>query len=306
LPPRSSEQTEFLRVRWSIYLEEMLAGSDASRAKLAETLGVPTSRVSQWLTGERGVESMTAFSVGEVLRDSFAIDTSGPDALFAAGHFADLLRLMRAAARDSRAQAGRFTVALYCRLPHRFLKCEVAALAAYPQAIEDYREDRLEQHEAARLKRDARLALSSNVERSTLDSEVAWILAHEGYGEPLARAWQQAQRPLDLLEIPPIPRSVPYGPPPAAGSARLPAIARQAPVSAPYVPPVGPPPSEAIAAVIEAIIALARALERRNPSTTAPRLWRMLAEWAFAVDADAFERFSPLLPSTYAHFVLEN
>jgi hypothetical protein len=86
----------------------------------------------------------------------------------------------------------------------------------------------------------------------------------------------------------------------------LPAIARQAPVSAPYVPPVGPPPSEAIAAVIEAIIALARALERRNPSTTAPRLWRMLAEWAFAVDADAFERFSPLLPSTYAHFVLEN
>jgi hypothetical protein len=306
LPPRSSEQTEFLRVRWSIYLEETLARSDASRAKLAEALGLPTSRVSQWLTGERGVESTTAYAVGETLRETFGIDTSGPDALFAAGHFADLLRLMRAAARDSRPNAGRFAIAIYCRLPHRFLQGDVAALAAYPRTIERYSEDRFEQHEAARLKRDAKLACFPNGERSVLDSEVAWIFDHDGYGEPLTRAWQQAQRPLDLLEVPPIPRSIPYGPAPASGSARLPAIGGTAPVSAPYVAPVGPPPSDAIAAVIEAIIALARALERRNPSTTAPRLWRMLAEWAFAVDAAAFERFAPLLPSTYAHFVLEN
>ena len=44
--PRA-EQAEYQRVRWSFYLEAALAAGGPTRAKFADALEVPTSRVSQ-------------------------------------------------------------------------------------------------------------------------------------------------------------------------------------------------------------------------------------------------------------------
>jgi len=308
MPPRPSEQTEFLRVRWSTYLEGLLGSGAASRASIADALDLPTSRLSQWLAGERGVEPATAFEAGETLRERFGLDTSGPDALFAAGHFTDLFRLLRATAFTDARDAGELAVALYCRIPGRFLADELRALALYPTAIERYREDKLEAHEAARLRRDGALAASHAIANAEREGEAAKLVATPFARQAVAHAWQQAQRPLDLPNVPrlmPMPAAAPPG---AAGAARSFVAGVASVASAPPVPepaPLGPPPPDAIAVLIEAIIALARALDRRNPSTTAPRLWRMLPEWAFSVDATAFERFAGLLPSAYAHFSLE-
>jgi hypothetical protein len=95
-------------------------------------------------------------------------------------------------------------------------------------------------------------------------------------------------------------------PMPASALARVASIAPSADAAPPPIQstPVAPPPVEAIAALSDVIIALARALESRNPTLTAPRLWRMLAEWAFELAPAAFERYAPLLPETYAHFAI--
>jgi hypothetical protein len=326
--PRA-EQAEYQRVRWSLYLETQFATGGPTRAKFADALEVPTSRVSQWLASERGVEAQTAFAAGEVLRDAFGLLTSGSEALYAAGCFADVLRLLREAAMnegsggiggpsrpdvsggiggpsrpDVNVERER-VVALYCMLPRRFLASEVQALAAYPRAVAGYRENEFERHEAARLRRDAELLAA----RGNADAGVHFRREAEGSLASVAAvaqfrlAWQRAQRPLDLPRVV-LPRPVPM-PMPATARARESPAAPAAGAAPAVVPlqlaPVGPPPAEAIAALSDVVIALARALESRNPTLTAPRLWRMLAEWAFELAPAAFERYAPLLPETYAH-----
>lgn len=296
--PRA-EQAEYQRVRWSLYLDALLAAGGPTRARFADALELPTSRVSQWLAGERGVEAGTAFVVGERLRETFGVRTSGCEALYAAGYFADLLRLLREAALEDRGPARERAVALYCSLPRRFLASEIRALDGYARTVDGYRESEFEHHEAARLRRDAELAATRTAHDAPSASlEIDAELMSHAAVEQFRTAWQRAQHPLDLPRVviaPPMPM------PGAAASSR--AVPAAVPVPAvTRIAPLDPPPVEAIAALIDVIIALARALESRNPTLTAPRLWRMLAEWAFELAPSAFERYAPLLPEAYAHF----
>ncbi len=288
-------------MRWSLYLELQLARGVPSRAKLAETLDLPTSRVSQWLAGERGVEAGTAYDVGEVLRERFDVPTSGSDALFASGHFADLFRLLRAASYDESDAALERVVARFCTLPGAFLPLEIEALDAFERSPRN-RPSAFERYEATRLRRDGEIAraLAHGAATSAEKNDAERAIALPAAREQFARAWHFAQRPLDLPRVvmpPPMPRAIA----PAGAVAGL-VVPAAAPVAGGSVEPIAPPPLEAISALADAVIALARALETRNPSLTAPRLWRMLAEWAFELDPGSFERYAPLLPQTYAHF----
>jgi hypothetical protein len=299
-----SDQAEFQRVRWSLYLELQLAHGVPSRAKLAEALDLPTSRISQWIAGERGVEASTAYDVGELLRARFELPTSGCDALYAAGCFTDLVRLLRAASYDETDGALERVVARYATLPAAFLSLEIEALATYERTLHHYRTNEFETHETARLRRDDQIAraLAQSEATRTLAHEASRLLRSPQAQRQFARAWHLAQRPLEIprvVMLPPVARAIAPG-----TSAASPAPAAT-PTYAGYaadIEPLAPPPVEAISALAEVVIALARALETRNPSLTAPRLWRMLAEWAFELDPAAYERYAPLLPETYAHF----
>lgn len=283
----------------------MLAEGGPSRAKLAEILELPTSRVSQWLAGERGVEAATAFDVGEALRSHFDLATSGPDALYAAGHFADLLRLLRSAGLARDATSRERAVALYARLPGRFLRGEVAALDAYSGKIPDYQEHEndFDGHEAGRVRHDAGLERGQQGRTNAIRDEVDDLLAEDTSQVCIAAAWRRAQRLIEnaftvtfpLVDDTRLQESVALAP----DRAQLPLIAYD-------LQAMQPTPDKVIAAIIEVVIALARALERHNPTTTAPRLWRMLAEWAHALDTAAFTRFSSLLPPVYAHFAVNS
>lgn len=292
-------QSEFQRVRWSVFLEETFAGTSASRNRVAEALDLPTSRVSQWMSGERGVEAGTAFALGETLRCDFGIATSGIEALYAAGYFGDVLRVLRAVSLDERPESRRIAVALYAALPGGFLASDVRALERYPRAVDGYRENEFEKHEAARVRRDAAIAgmPATPAFAGARDSCRAIAFSQAAFAV-VAGAYGRAQRPLDLPRIT-LPRSIAQpsivAPAPAATASAAPDRLRLE--AAP--PPLEPPPVEAVAAVADVVIALARALEAHNPTLAAPRLWRMLAEWAIELDRETYARCVPALPSAF-------
>jgi len=130
MPPDSTFEGKHRLVRWSTYLGQYVGdGKPISRTRLNNHLGggQGVSRVSGWLNGKRGLEADTAWDVGRALRE-LDVDTNEIEALWAAGFFKDVIRLMQHVAADDEngtTHAGR----LFVTLPARMLNFETSLCA---------------------------------------------------------------------------------------------------------------------------------------------------------------------------------
>ena len=68
MPPRTRSQSEFLQKRIASYFTHLILEKFESKKKIGLMLGVSTSRVSQWFSGNRGMMPEIAFLTGERLR----------------------------------------------------------------------------------------------------------------------------------------------------------------------------------------------------------------------------------------------
>jgi hypothetical protein len=126
MPSSSKFEGEQRRRRWSTYLARYIGGTGKiTPTRLNTRLGgnQGVSRVSEWLRGDRGVVESTAWDVGRVLRELGA-DTNELEALWAAGFYPAILRLLQLIAADVRGDGPAIAARLFAVLPARFVTFE--------------------------------------------------------------------------------------------------------------------------------------------------------------------------------------
>lgn len=83
------------RDRWSTWLAARVTESLATRGRIADEANVARSRIANWEAARLAVSEDVAFRVGEALRTAGQIPwVSGAHALYASGHFRDLIGLV--------------------------------------------------------------------------------------------------------------------------------------------------------------------------------------------------------------------
>jgi transcriptional regulator with XRE-family HTH domain len=270
--PGHAPVLEYVRVRWAKYLGGLLAQADTvSSTQVADVAGVSTSRVSQWRKGTRAVSADTAFDLGERLSDSLALPTSGPAALFACGYAAELIDLMTHLSIDRAANGHTLAVAMYATLPYYFRDFE-QELAGSMLTGRASRGATVYEHELANIIGSKFLKRECSDEHekvTTLARESSVLLSTSEARATIYRAWNQHQ-------------------------------------SGRYVAAVEPTNNRrfqvSTTATIDVATLVGELAGRRRldePTTSLPRLWRLLAEWAYIADEKTLSRYADIIPDPY-------
>jgi hypothetical protein len=123
MPPRTRVQSEYLKKRIAAYFAKLLEEKNASKKKLGMMLGVSTSRVNQWMSGDRGMMPEIAFFSGEQFRKN-GWQTSGIEFLWAAGFWSEVLTVIKVLSVGSSVTEA--ALILFCWLPYRMIDFERA------------------------------------------------------------------------------------------------------------------------------------------------------------------------------------
>jgi hypothetical protein len=107
-----------------MYFSDFIASKAVTKTRIGVLAGVPVSRVSQWVNGERLMTPEKAFEVGEALRDSCNLETSGAEFLWAGGYWPQILELIKHLATQGD-RGLREAVFLFCWLPWRMHSFEI-------------------------------------------------------------------------------------------------------------------------------------------------------------------------------------
>lgn len=309
MPPCNAALARNVKARWSTYLTELLRHDQLSRSAVARVLEVPVSRISLWLAGERLVTPESAFEIGEKLHEKLSLPTSGAEALYACGYFAELFGLLKHLSVDFAAEGDLLAVDLYCWLPAYLFPIESKLLGAQQRAIgPDGLADMVANHMREYWRLDILLDLRSlhmdDPDAEQLRSLTRQLRAPEARAA-IAAAWQGVQsgrmrstRAASITE-----------------TKRRSGVTRAEEVRALLAGEPKPTALDFFVDVtsdrkfdmnwtenlgfVDAVIALARDLRSLVPSLAGPRLWRMLGEWASYVDSEHFLANRALLPHSF-------
>jgi hypothetical protein len=288
MPELRHQAARYAMIRWAQYLSD-LTGSMKPRQtqeKIANALNIDTGRLRQWRRRDRGAESDAVFDHGEALRDEFAWETSGIEALYAYGYFSDVLRLLKHISVDRANKGPHIAVVAYCTLPVIFIEFEREVLKATLDWITKRDRDAAEvirkryRYDIARFDAESTTSgmggfLSVQPQAATSGSlevrgagEAIELLRAKGTRKVISRAWKHVLA--DRL----LPNPSPDEPP------------------LEYI-------GEDNLLFIEAIIKLSRQMTDTIPTLAVVRLWRMLAEWADHVEYGWGRDFIPDAFSTF-------
>jgi hypothetical protein len=131
MPRLSNFAREHQCRRWAAYLSLFVGGErnitpTALNTRLSGSQGV--SRVSQWLRGKRIAAEATAWDVGRALR-LLGASTNELEALWAAGYFPALIRLLQLIAADIKAGGPAIAARLFSVLPAQMVLYETQLVA---------------------------------------------------------------------------------------------------------------------------------------------------------------------------------
>ncbi len=271
-----------MRVRLRLYLKPLLGRNGLTTTALANALGevglgeISSSRVSEWVKGERIAKPETAFAIGETLRERFGFRTSGMEALYACGHFCDLLRLFKELTIHSE-ESGTKAVFAYCALPFIHKRLDDESLLT---ALLDTRPDAERYRELVRGASRALFELRLEPLLRDADWETDFICS-----DASVRAVREI-RDADAL--------------PAIQGAWT-NVNRSRTSSSHKITPIFVPNASATE-TIGAIIELSRERRLRNsvPTIAGAYLWRLASEWASETNPYAFEYFNIALPALFS------
>lgn len=276
MPPTSGIVAEYVKRRWSRYLSQLMTDGNLTRSQVSRALddmNVGESRVADWLNGKRFIKPETAFTVCERLADKYALRTSGPEGLYACGFLPELLDLMKHLSVDRRGEGDRLAVAYYCYLPYRFKPLETG-LAADLLSGDISSAGPIYESELRFIIEDRHGSVSGDAPDPKIESAGA---ASELYSSEMRATLMNAWVNFNACRLRPTDFDEP---------ARR--LARGA--------------LEAHVAVIDAMISLARNTRQVEPTCAAPRLWRMLCEWAFQVNFEVLFWYLDLIPDAFTTF----
>lgn len=310
MPPCTPLLALFVKARWSTYLRSLTATDCLTKSAIARTLDVPVSRVTQWTNGNRLVVAETAFEIGEALREKLGLETSGIETLYACGYLTEVLQLLKHLSVDLAAEGDLLAVDIYSWLPgslfaleHTMVNAQFKAAARH--GIESTKILGSNLREYVRLGTELDLYAYHADNHATTRGTIAATLRSPAARATIVAAWQDVHterlRVTDALPKTEIVRR--RG---VTRSQELLAKLRGEP------PPQGPDifveitearkfelNADGNTAFIDAVIDVARQSRSTMPSLCAPRLWRMIAEWASYVDEERFLARRPLMPHSF-------
>jgi hypothetical protein len=253
----------FTRMRLSKYLNKLRASAKASVEKLADVIVMDEARLRDWMTAKpkRGPKDTTLFDLGNILRRKGGLPTSGMECLYGYGYWTELFELLKHISVDRVHDGPRIATHAYCVLPD--IEFERVALEGALGELPEVQRDLMKAHH----KRDLGLFQTDAAGKRYFDSEdwadernrIIESLRDSATLAVIENAWHHVQQE----------RVQPTG---------------EAPVD------------EESLAIMEAVITLSRdpiMREAAPPTIIGVRLWRMLAEWAYANGPLNEDRFLP-------------
>jgi hypothetical protein len=310
MPPCTPMLALFVKARWSTYLHSLMAADCLTKSAIARSLDVPVSRVTQWTNGTRLVVAETAFEIGETLREKLRLETSGIESLYACGYLAEVLQLLKHLSLDLAAEGDLLAVDIYSWLPASMFGLERTMVfaqfaAAEHHGIESQDILRSNLREYVRLGNEIDLfAYHADNHAPSLVAIAATLRSSESRAA-IAAAWQDVHRGrLRITKA--LPETEVVRRRGVTRSQELLAMLRGEP------PPEAPDVfvemtksrkfelnADGNTAFIDAVIEVARQSRSEMPSLCAPRLWRMIAEWASYIDQERLLARRPLMPHSF-------
>lgn len=259
----------FTWMRWSRHLNRLKNLSNMSNDQFANVLGMDDARLRDWMTArpKRGPKATTAFELGNVMRIGGGLPTSGMECLYAYGFWTELFELLKHLSVDRAHDGLRIAVQAYCVLPDIEFERLVLddAMAQLPPGQSEYVK--------ANHVRDLALFGSDAAGNRYIDP-CDWK-------EERARTLELLREPATIAVIESAWHHVLHNRTQPTGEERV---------------------DEESLAIIEAVITLSKneTMREAPPTIVAVRLWRMLAEWAHAIDPQNY--VSGYLPDVFATF----
>jgi transcriptional regulator with XRE-family HTH domain len=310
MPPCTPLLALFVKARWSTYLRGLTTADRLTKSAIARNLDVPVSRVTQWLNGERLVVAETAFDIGEALREKLGLETSGVEALYACGYLAEVLLLLKHLSVDLAAEGDLLAVDIYSWLPgsmfsleHAMVNAQFAAAARHGIESTDILRSNLREY--VRLGTELDLYAYNANEHAAPRGKIAATLRSPAARATIVAAWQDVHTGR-LRATNALPKTETVRRRGVTRSQEVLALLRGVPL--PELPDIFVEVTQARkfelntdgnAAFIDAVIDVARQSRSAMPSLCAPRLWRMIAEWASYVDEERFLARRGLMPHSF-------
>ena len=283
----------FTKARWSTYLRQLTESQGVSKSVVARALELPESRVASWLAQSRVVTPQTAFEVGERLRDQLSLESSGPEALYACGYFADLFEFLKHLSLDGANGGNTLAVKMFCWLPGSFVDLEYKLILAQQKCLAEEHWNRAmlrNVREWFRFDLDFILAEFHRTERLNALRPIGEELRSPEVRPAVLEAWKGVQRRILRMT----------SRPPRHGVSKTTIWGRT--IETRYTAYDDDFNREIENAAVDAIRDVAKQWRSEVPSFCAPRLWRMLVEWACHVDEKAYAEMCPLLPHFFRSY----